>query len=223
MIKIRIGGWPFRFPQRWEEVSFQDAKNLYYTKGNELQERLYILARVPKRDVLKLDPSIVLAAYEIISFIEEVPLIVPNTSNEQAVDWVANWTFAEFEAGRQLILKQQEAPALAMAMLAEIKDRQSDYLEYGAKALDGIFQLLNHYNEFGLFSEKEPSDIEFSAGIERLQLFGTYAIVAKLAKEFGKLPQEIEQEPAGWVLKEWAHMVEQNRYQENYARLSTKK
>lgn len=216
MITVKIGNYPFKIKQEWSEVSYQEALALYETEGNELHKRLSILSDMPGPEHLNLYPDSVLALYEIVSFIEEIPEIVKAKDNiEDSIAFVSQWSFAEFEAARQILLRHPDTPALCMAKLAELKDRGDNYLEIGCHALDGIFGFMNHYAAFGIFDEEEPKEEELEAGIERLQLFGVYPITKTLGKAFGKLPREIEKEPVGWVIKEWVHTLEEAKYQEN--------
>lgn len=216
MITVKVGNFPIRIKQEWSEVTYQEALDLYNTENNELHKRLSILSDIPSPEHLNLYPDSVLALYEIVSFVEEIPEVVKAKERiKDSIAFISEWTFAEFETARQLLLKHPEQPALCMAKLAEIKGKGANYLEIGCHALDGIFGFMNHYAAFGIFDEVEPQDEEIEAGIERLQLFGVYPIAKTLGKAFGKLPREIEQEPVGWVIKEWVHTLEEAKYQNN--------
>ena len=199
------------------------ALRLYDTTAEQIHERISILTDLPRPEHLNLFPDSILALYELIAFIEEIPsLIEAKEDLPPAIDWVSNWSFVEFETARMIILKHADTPSLCMAKLAEMKGYQDNYLQIGATALDGILGFMNHYASFGLFDDQEPDIIEIEAGIDRLQLFGVYPIVKELGKSFGRLPREIENEPVGWVIKEWVHTLEQGKYQVKYNELSSK-
>lgn len=224
MIKIRLGGWPFILPQRWEEVGSAKAKKLAQTKPEDIRERLYILGGIPTRDKIELSPDVVLAAYEVISFIEELPELVPNKHDiADLKHWIENeWTFAEFETARKVILKHQKELSTGLIELAEIKGMEADYLEIGSKALDGINQFTMQYEQFGLYEDQEPSAEEELAGIDRLQAFGVYPILEQLGQKYGKYPKEIEKEPVGWVMLEYAHNFVKDSFIDKMRKLHNK-
>jgi hypothetical protein len=91
-----------------------------------------------------------------------------------------------------------------MYRLAEIKGKEAHFLEMGAKALDGMNQFIQSYSVFGIFDSNEE-EAEGVLGVELLQAFGVYPILESIAEKYGKLPTEIEQQPVGWVIKEYAH------------------
>ena len=194
-------------PQRWEEVTPTQAKKLMETQPEDIRERLTILGRVPGKEHIELDPNVVLSLYEIISFIEQVPELVPETlSIGDTLDWVQNdWTFAEFENARRLLVKHKRQPSIALYGLAEIKDLQKNYIEAGVKALEGIGRFIDQFAGFGIYDQKEPTAEEEASGVERLQAFGVYSILEQIAAKYGVLPKDIEKEPVGWVMVEYTH------------------
>lgn len=219
MIKIKLGGFPFYLPQRWQEVSQEQAKRLFETDSNQLHERLTILGDIPPADKLKINPDIILAIYPIISFIEDVPELVPDKL--EPIDLANDWTFAEFETARQFILKHINELGVSMIKLAEIKELESNYIEAGAKILDAFYSFMEIWEVFDLdqSEDDEPSATEEAAGIHRLEAFGPYAILESIAKKFGKLPREIENEPVGFVMQEYHYQKETNRFNLNLAKL----
>lgn len=225
MIKIRLGGWPFVLPQRWDEVTPAQAKELANTKPEQLRARLRILGKIPDAEHIKLDADVVLAAYEIISFIEELPEIVPNKHDlGDLLKWISEkWTFAEFETARAVLIKHSNELSTSLYDLAEIKGMQDDYLEIGSKILDGINLFTQQYEPFGIYEPKEPTVHEELAGIHKLQAFGAYPILEQIAAKYGKLPEEIEVKPVGWVMLEYVYNFAQSEFTENMRKLQANK
>ncbi len=210
MITIKIGGFPFKLPQRWSEVTPEQARRLTETDNTDLLERLFILGKVPK---LIYPPDLLLAAYEIISFVEEMPI---TTTNKVEVRDIKKWTFTEFEQCRKVVAKHAKEPVLAFITICEyLGYKDKDYIEVGAKACDMMFQFMERWAEWGIFDERPLTDKEVHAGIERLQGFGVYAILESIAEKYSKLPKDIEQEPCEWVYLEWTYINEKVQYQNN--------
>ena len=222
MIKIRLGGWPFVFPQTWDEVKPQQAKKLAATKPEDIKERLQILGGIPK--AANLSPDVLLAAYEIVSFVEVLPELVPNTLDlGDPLQYIQeHWTFEEFEAARKLLMSHKDELSIALYGLAEIKGLQQNYLEAGAKALEGINQFTLQYEPFGIYEEKEPSALEELAGIDKLQAFGVYPILTQIGAKFGKYPEEIAKKSVGWVMLEYVNNFATEKYVENMRNLQSK-
>ena len=223
MIKIRLGGWPFVLPQTWDEVTPPKAKKLAATKPEDIKERLQILGGIPK--AANLSPDVLLAAYEIIAFVEVLPELVPNTLDlGDPLQWIQEqWTFEEFEAARKLLMSHKDELSLALYGLAEIKGLQQNYLEVGSKAMEGINRLMLEYKPFGIYdNDKEPTAIEELAGIDKLQAFGQYPILAQLGAKFGKYPEEIAKKAVGWVMLEYTHNFTTDKFVENMRNLQSK-
>jgi len=225
MIKIRLGGWPFVLPQDWSEVSPTKARKLSETKPEDIRQRLHILGGIPPKDKIELSPDVVLSAYEIISFVEELPELVQNKHDLGDLKaWIENeWSFAEFEAARKVILKHQKQLSIGLIELADLKGHGQDYLEIGSKILDGINAFTRQYEQFGIYEEQEPSVEEELAGIERLQAFGVYPILEQLGQKYGKYPKEIEKEPVGWVMLEYTHNFVKDSFIDKMRKLHSKK
>lgn len=219
MIKVRIGGWPFHLPQTWDEVSWHKAKKLYGTASNQIRKRLEILAHIPNEDAIQLPDSGVLAAYEILTFIEDTPELV---GNYITVPEVKTWSFQQFELCRQAMSKHPEELALCFARITEIlftddagklpSRYEKHYIEAGAKAMDALLLFVEQWKSTGLFDGELPSPEEERAGIKRLQSFGVYNILEQVAEKYGKLPREIEKESCQWVLTEWLFMREKTEF-----------
>jgi len=91
---------------------------------------------------------------------------------------------------------------------------EENYLEVGAKALDEINSVMEQWREWGLFDSSAPTPEEINAGIERIQAFGVYSIVNRLAEHFGKLPEEIEKRTVNAVFLDWTILLETAKYGE---------
>lgn len=220
MVKVKIGGFPFQFPVKWSEVSLKQAKQLAVTKPEDIHERLSILSELPRPEHLKLEASKLLALYEIISFIEHIPDLVPNKL--APIDIANDWSYMEFEAARKIIIDHQTELGLCLYPLAEIKGLQINYVEAGAKILDGINAFLDQWKIFDLENEDtEPSALEEAAGIDRLNAFGSYSMLEGIAAKFSKYPAEIEKQPVGWVFMQYHYDKEVGRFQSNYNKLKT--
>lgn len=220
MIKIKLGGFPFKFPQRWEEVKPKQAKALFETKPEEVHKRLSILTNLPIKEKIKLDASVLIAVYEVVSFIEEIPELVSDKIG--GVDIANDWSFVEFENARQAIIQHKNELGLCLYRIAEIKGQEKNYLEYGVKALDAINTFLDSWGVFDIEEDEEPTALEEAAGIERVQMFGVYSMLEAIAAKFAKLPTEIEKEPVGWVYQQYHYDKEVDRFRTNYQKLTTK-
>lgn len=218
MITIKLGGFPFRFPQRWDEVKPSQAAALYNTRPEEIHKRLTILGGVPGSKYITLPEDVLLAAYEVISFVEDIPDLTRNSLGD--FDIANDFTFLEFENARQAILAHQNELGISMYRLAEIKRMESTYVEAGAKILDGINSFLQQWGIFDIEEDSEPSALEEAAGIDRVQRFGVYSLLEAIAEKFGKFPDEIEKKPVGWVYTQYHFDREVQRYRENYQKLS---
>ena len=208
MVKGRLGGWLFRVKNRWQEVEFSEAMELF--KAESIREQVSILTtpRIPPQ--LKISEGHLLALYELIAFTLDVPEVV---SNEVEVPPARGWAFKDFELCRQAITKHPEALPLTFARITQILDLpEENYLEVGAKALDEINSVMEQWKPWGIFDSSEPTAEEVNAGIERLQAFGVYSIVSRLAEHFGKRPEEIEKRTVNAVLLDWTMLVESAKY-----------
>jgi len=210
MVKIRLGGWIFRIKNKWEDVSFEEALQLYHAK--DVRERVSILMTPALPKTLKVSDSHLLALYEIASFITEIPEVV---GDKVEVPNAREWAFKDFELCRQAIIKHPENLALTFARINQILGlEQQHYIEIGAKALDGINAVTEQWKEWGIFDSVEPTGDEVAAGIERLQAFGVYGIVNRLAEHFGVLPEVIEKRSVNSVFLDWTYLLEQGKYRE---------
>jgi len=226
MIRVRLGGWPFVLPQRWNEVSYAKALKLYQTHSGQVRERLTILGHIPGAEFIALDPAVSLAAYELVTFIKEIP---QTTTDRVKVMPVRDWSFAAFEFIRQAVIKHRGELPLAFARITEVlykqedgttpKDKAENYVEIGAKALDDLDKYLDYWQERGLFDEYEPDPEERAAGVERVQAFGIYSVLEAVASKYGRLPEDIAKQPAHWVLTEWHYQAVKGEYLNELHRL----
>lgn len=218
MITIKIGGFPFRVPQRWDEVKPSQAAALYETTPEQIHQRLTILCGLPGPKYASFPEDVLLAAYEVVSFVEDIPDLTRNSLG--TFDIANDWSFVEFENARQAILRHQNELGISMYRLAQIKGLEATYVEAGAKILDGINSFLQQWGIFDLDEDDEPSALEEAAGIDRVQRFGVYSLLEAIAEKFGKFPDEIERKPVGWVYTQYHFDKEVARYRDNYQRLS---
>ena len=95
MQRIRLGNYPFQVPQRWQDITPAKLKQLEGTKSNQIKQRVHILCELPE---IELGADIYLAIYEMLSFIEDIPELVPNRLDlPPLLEWISSeWTFAEF-------------------------------------------------------------------------------------------------------------------------------
>ena len=205
MVKVRLGGWLFRIKNKWQEVTPQEAKALYLAEG--IRERISILSTPSLPAALKINPDHLLALYELVSFVHDIPEVV---KDKIEVPSASGWAFKDFELCRQAITKHPDALPLTFARITEVLGLPEDsYLEVGAKALDEINKVMEQWGQWGIFEPSEPTPEELNAGIERLQAFGVYGIVNRLAEHFGKLPEEIEKRTVNAVFLDWTYLMEQ--------------
>jgi len=223
MQKIKLGNFPFNVPQVWQDITPTKLKQLEGTKSNQIKQRVHILCELPD---IELSADIYLAIYEMLSFIEEVPELVPNRLDlPPLLEWISSdWTFAEFEAARKIAANHLGELGVTLYALAQIKGLERNYLEAGCKALDGLNLFIEQWAQFDLDSDKnEPTDLEEMAGIDRLQAFGVYPILESVGAKYGKYPSEIETQPAGWVMQEYIYTIERQRYTDNLRKLQPTK
>lgn len=221
MLKVNIGGFPFNIPQNWGEVTYSQAQELFTTKPEDLRQRLRILGGIPETisNSEELTAGQVIALYEIISFIEDVPELV---GNEVEVPLFKHWTFLQYEHCRKAVSKHPSEITLSFSRICEVLELPTEhYLEVGAKAVDILINYITSWGDY--MKQEEPTDKELAAGIERLQVFGAYSILQDVGKSYGKLPTEIEKEPAAWVLTEWIYTMEKGQYINNYQELNRPK
>lgn len=215
MQTVRYGGWPFKVPEEWAEVKLDQAKQL--SAASSKREAIRALAGIPQKAMSQPQVDLV---YGLVEFTEALPELVNNrTEISDPQSYVAGKvTFAEFEAIRKAVSSVGDRIGWAMGatfQIVEEKHRKADWLEVATKLIDGTHQLMEFYNKaFGLFEAEPATEAEEEAGVERLHAFESYPIVAAIAERYGRKPAEIEQEPCGWVLKEWAYNLERAEYLE---------
>lgn len=211
MIKIRLGGWLFKVKNKWPEVTFEEAQRLANTDQYQIRERVKILISPGLPDSLKVNNDHLLALYEICSFVQDIPELVPNTIE---VPDVKTWPFKVFEFARHAITKHPEELALSFPRITEVLDLdKSKYLEVGAKAVDMINIFTSEWAQWGIFDESEPSQEELNAGIERLQSFGVFGMIDRLATKYGVTPEEVENWPTQSVFMKWVYLLEESNFQ----------
>lgn len=205
MVKVRLGGWLFRIKNKWQEVTPEEAMALYKAEG--VRERIAILINPTLPPSIAIEAGHLLALYELIGFIHDIPEVVHDTVE---VPSASGWAFKDFELCRQAIVKHPDALPLTFARITEVLGLPPEsYLEVGAKALDEINSVMEQWGQWGIFDPSEPTPEELNAGIERLQAFGVYGIINRLAEHFGKLPEEIEKRTVNAVFLDWTYLMEQ--------------
>ena len=210
MVKIRLGGWLFRIKNKWEDVTFDEALQLYHAKS--VREQVALLMRPQLPPSLKVNEQHLLALYEIAAFTTEIPEVV---GDQVELPHAREWAFKDFELCRQAIMKHPESLPLTFARITQVLGLdQQHYIEVGAKALDSINAVTEQWAEWGIFDSVEPTGDEVAAGIERLQAFGVYGIVNRLAEHFGVLPEVIEKRSVNSVFLDWTYLLEQGKYRE---------
>ena len=217
MVKIKIGGWSFNVKNKWSEVTYEEAKRLAETEEHEIRKRVNVLMTPPLPDSLKVDQGHLLALYEICSFVTEMPLLVGDTV---VLPSVKTWKFRDFEKCRQAIVKHPEELALAFPRICDVLDfDESKYLEVGAKAMDAINEFTKGWEQWGIFDDSEPSQEEVNAGIERLQAFGVFSMLDRLAVKYGVTPEQVEEWPTNDVFVKWTYLIERSNFEANMSKV----
>ena len=217
MVKIKIGGWSFNVKNKWFEVTHEEAKRLAETEEHEIRKRVNVLMTPPLPDSLKVDQGHLLALYEICSFVTEMPLLVNDTV---VLPSVKTWKFRDFEKCRQAIVKHPEELALAFPRICDVLDfDESKYLEVGAKAMDAINEFTKGWEQWGIFDDSEPSQEEVNAGIERLQAFGVFSMLDRLAVKYGVTPEQVEEWPTNDVFVKWTYLIERSNFEANMSKV----
>ena len=217
MIKIKIGGWSFNVKNKWFEVTYEEAKRLAETEEHEIRKRVNVLMTPPLPDSLKVDQGHLLALYEICSFVTEMPLLV---NDSIVLPSVKTWKFRDFEKCRQAIVKHPEELALAFPRICDVLDfDESKYLEVGAKAMDAINEFTKGWEQWGIFDDSEPSQEEVNAGIERLQAFGVFSMLDRLAVKYGVTPEQVEEWPTNDVFVKWTYLIERSNFEANMSKV----
>lgn len=196
MQKIIIGGFHFQAYQRWEEVPMPLALKLF---GTTPRQRALLLLDPPLPLELHEDQMAVIDA--IVSFVEECP----PTNKIYPFDRLS---FKQFELIRQAIAKHPESLGCTLGRVAYIMNYKGlNYSEFAASVLGAVFSFVEAWQYTELFLGKELTQKEIDAGAERLQAFGSYGILEAVASKYGKLPKDIENEPAAWVFQEWYYNI----------------
>lgn len=196
MQKIIIGGFHFQAYQRWEEVSQPLALKLF---GTTPRQRAALLLEPPLPLDLHDDQIGVIDA--IISFAEECP----PTSKTYPFERLS---FKQFEFIRQAIAKHPDSLGCTLGRVAYIMNyKGANYVEFATSVLGAVFGFVEAWQDTELFHGKELTQKEKDAGAERLQAFGSYGILEAVASKYGKLPKDIENEPAAWVFQEWYYNI----------------
>jgi len=217
MVKIKIGGWSFNVKNKWSEVTYEEAKRLAETEEHEIRKRVNVLMTPPLPDSLKVDQGHLLALYEICSFVTEMPLLVEDTV---VLPSVKIWKFRDFEKCRQAIVKHPEELVLAFPRICDVLDfDESKYLEVGAKAMDAINEFTKGWEQWGIFDDSEPSQEEVNAGIERLQAFGVFSMLDRLAVKYGVTPEQVEEWPTNDVFVKWTYLIERSNFEANMSKV----
>jgi len=217
MVKIKIGGWSFGVKNKWSEVTYEEAKRLAETEEHEIRKRVNVLMTPPLPDSLKVEQGHLLALYEICSFVTEMPLLV---NDSIVLPSVKTWKFRDFEKCRQAIVKHPEELALAFPRICDVLDfEESKYLEVGAKAMDAINEFTNGWDQWGIFDDSEPSQEEVNAGIERLQAFGVFSMLDRLAVKYGVTPEQVEEWPTNDVFVKWTYLIERSNFEANMSKV----
>jgi len=217
MVKIKIGGWSFNVKNKWSEVTYEEAKRLAETEEHEIRKRVNVLMTPPLPDSLKVDQGHLLALYEICSFVTEMPLLV---NDSIVLPSVKTWKFRDFEKCRQAIVKHPEELALAFPRICDVLDfDESKYLEVGAKAMDAINEFTRGWEQWGIFDDSEPSREEVNAGIERLQAFGVFSMLDRLAVKYGVTPEQVEEWPTNDVFVKWTYLIERSNFESNMSKV----
>lgn len=217
MVKIEIAGLPFNVPQKWGEVPFDKALKLYNREGFNITDIVTDLIDAPSKKVVKYNSGVVLTVFELLAFVMETPQVV--TDFVEVPEIRSKWTYRQYELIRQAIGKHKDYPALSFARITEILEQPKEhYVEVGAKAFDMIIRYVQGWGDY--LEGDKPTEKEIEAGIERLQVFGTYSILEGYAKKYGKFPREAELENAHAVITDWIKGQELIKYTNNYQELN---
>jgi len=204
MIRVDIGGFPFQIKQRWDEVTFSEALRLYACKKPLDVVRVLSVPNMPE---LNLHADLLLALYELTSFVEEFP------EAHGAPMKIASWSYREFENVRKAVAECPLGVPFALGRVADILGYNT--INEGVRAVAALQQFTQDWADTGLFDTKEPTPEEIAAGVQRLQAYGAYGILQAVAKKYGMKPQDVEKESCVWVLTEWTYQMAERDFVAN--------
>lgn len=178
MIRVSIAGKNYTFKNQWSDLTVKDLHSINSVRPIDLIERL---SNVSESTLKQIPESSLVALYQIVSFVEEVP---PNIGIKQSIN-VANESWKKLELTREALKKS--APPFVAVEVSGIYFGEDVFnwpigLVYGQtyQILDSLNVFLERYKELG---NSEPYDEDqLEAGVQGLESFGVGAIRYSLAK-----------------------------------------
>lgn len=220
-IKVKAGRYKFTIPLDHEAVTREAWEQIFKERPESLNDITRALCRVPEK--IKLSESSLFRLYQLTEHLLDAPELIRQKMDIDAKAMLLSDSFVKFEQGRGLIAHYQKHPGLTLYGLAKIYDLHYDSpLEAGMKIYEAYGAIFDAYSVYYAFQGREANDTEQAAGIDRIQSFGIYPTLSKIAEKYSRLPGEIEQQPAGFVLKEWAYMEEVQIFVSEYQKLTKK-
>lgn len=178
MISVSIAGEKYSFKNQWSDLT---VKELHTIKSVKPIDLIQILSNVPESILKQIPENSLVALYQIVSFVEDVP---PNIDIKQHVN-VANESWKKLELTREA-LKNSSPPFVAVEVagiyFSEEIFKWPIGLVYGQtyQILDSLNVFLERYKELG---NSEPYDEDqLEAGVQGLESFGVGAVRYSLAK-----------------------------------------
>lgn len=204
------------------------AEDLLKIKQHTPREVVAALSGLTAEEVRAVSPDVLLALYELYSFLDDVSeaaLYVPPDWQPPAVD-VAAESFEKAELAKRA-LASGAAPYRMFLELVRIYFG-SPYVTGPAAPLLAlgalIYQDLNAFFErFKDLAGEPPTEDEMEAGIEALHSFGPYGIAENLAAKYGRKPYEIFAWSAEEVYLELTYQLAKSRFQENLREIERRK
>jgi hypothetical protein len=204
------------------------AEDLLRIRLHTPREVVSALSGLTPKEAQAITPEVVLALYELYSFLDDVSeaaLHVPPDWQPPNVD-VAAESFEKIELAKRS-LSSGLAPYRLFLDLVKIYFG-ADYVTGPAAPLIAlgalIHQDLNQFFErFKDLAGEPPTEEEQEAGIEALHSFGPYGIAENIAAKYGCKPYEVFKWGAEEVYLELTYQLAKNRFQENLREIERRK
>lgn len=192
------------------------------------REVIAALSGITRDEAYRLSSEVVLALYELYSFldkVEEAANYVPADWQPPSVD-VAGETFEKIELAKKAMSAGYAPYRLLIELVViyygedAIKGKAAPVLALGALILQDLNQFFERFKDL---AGQPPSEDEEEAGVEALHSFGPYGIAENLASKYGGKPYDIFGWSAEEVYLELTYQLAKSRYQENLRDIERRK
>jgi hypothetical protein len=220
MVKIHIGGKPYKLPTKWEEIDIHLLMGCTTPK-----EELSILGNIPPREINQLTHNQLFSLYQIIEFThdhESLDGVLKEISCTQIykddvgpmIDF-SSWE--KLSKARKVIEPQYHKTYYNLAKIYFPSEKDTiNILSLGYKLLEQLNTFLGSYEE--MFNEPYEDD-EVNAGVEDLNGFDIFGTAFTLAGEDILKMDEVLQMPAVVIYTALYYSFKKRKYQENLMKI----